>query len=255
MHEYEPKSFTPDQEQQLRTSAGPSFYQENFLTQDEFDFCRQLTLGTIDWPEHGRVSKYWGFGLDNGHGPELAWLTDKINTIIPNWQFDFFAVQEAINPWRIHADIRWYADKIPYKVILMPMDVEPESGPVAVDAWPETWTITFDQRNFLSTWQKERQAEGRQKGNNQDGWIRSIDNPQVEGIVPGYHITQDQWQRYFNHESYDNLQGLTIEGLHKWQPRSMFYWDNTMLHCADNFLANGIKTKRSLMLFTTIKQN
>ena len=130
------------------------------------------------------------------------------------------------------------------------MDVEPVSGPVELEAWPTTFTITFDQRNFLSTWDKTAVAK---KGNNQQDWIRPLDNPQVEGIVPGYNITRNQCLQYFSHVPYEHLEGLTIDAVHRWQPRSLFYWDNTALHCADNFLSKEIKTKRSLMIFSKIK--
>ena len=79
-----------------------------------------------------------------------------------------------------------------------------------------------------------------------------MDNPQFEEVVPGYHVTTEEWQKYFSHMPYDHLEGLTIDGIHHWRPRSLFFWDNTALHCADNFLGAGIKTKRSLMLFTVL---
>jgi hypothetical protein len=255
MHEYETNSFTFEQEQKLRSSSGSSYYQENFLTQDEFNFCRQLVLDKIAWPEHGKVSKYWGFGWDHGHGPQLTWIKEKINKILPDWELDFFAIQEAIQPWKLHADIRWYKNKLPYKVILMPMDVEPVTGPVDPDNWPETYSISFHQRNFLSLWSDSQRMVGKKTANNQDHWKRPIDNPQIEGIKPGYHITHEQWQKYFSHMPYSHVEGLTLDGIHRWLPRSLFYWDNSAIHCADNFLGNNILTKRSLMIFTVLKQN
>jgi hypothetical protein len=246
MHAYESKCFTIEQEEIIRSTAGNSKCFENFLTQDEFDFCRKLISSPINWPEHGQVSKYWGFDWSNGLGPELIWLKEKIDAILPDWKLDFLAVQEAINPWRIHADIRWYADKLPYKVMLLPMDVEPNQGPVDPDSWSDTYTIAFDQYNFLS-----KQNNGTsQTGNTQTNWQRAIDNPSTENIQPGFHIDRSQHEQFFSHLDYQELEGLTIEAIHQWKPRSLFMWDNTALHCADNFLKNNIKTKRSLMIFT-----
>ena len=252
MHEYEKKSFTPEQEILLRSSAGPSVYISNFLTEKEFELCRQIVMQSIEWPEHGKVAKYWGFGWETPNGKLLEWLKPKINEIIPNWQLDFLAVQEAITPWKLHADIRWYADKIPYKVILMPMDVEPNTGPVDVNEWPDTHTFTFHQRNFLSKW-PDTFKNAKFLGNDQSGWVRPIDNPSYEGLVPGYHVTEEEWKKYFTHFPYSDLEGLTLEHSHKWAPRSLFHWDNTAVHCADNFLGDDIRTKRCLMLFTTLK--
>jgi len=247
MHLYEPKSFTAEQEKILRDSASPSWYQENFLTTDEFIFCRDFVLSVTQWPEHGKTSKYWGFGADTGFGPKLDWLLQKVKNLIPNSELDFFAVQEAIIPWKIHPDIRWYADKSPYKVVLLPMDVEPISGTVSVDNWPETFTITFDQRNFLSRWTHDAKAV---TGNDdQSRWPAPFRNPQVEGCVKGHVISQDTWQKYFTHVPYDHLEGLTIDKINCWRPCSIMHWDNTAMHCADDFVSRGIKTKRSLMLF------
>ena len=198
--------------------------------------------------------KYWGFGWDSGLGPRLTWLQAKIDRILPDWQLDFLAVQEAINPWKIHADIRWYADRIPYKVILMPMDVEPLEGPVPVDQWPETNSIVFHQRSFLSRWPEHLAKQKSVTGNHQDRLPRPIDNVQYEGFETGFHVTKDQWQQYLSHMPYENMEGLTLDGIHPWRPRSLFMWDNTALHCADNFLASGIRTKRCLMLFTILRR-
>lgn len=252
MHYYENKSFTAEQEQRLRSSIGPSTYIKDFLTDAEFSMCRKIATNIRTWPESGNVSKYWGFGWDSGIGPKLTWLKEKVNTILPNWKLDFLAMQESINPWKIHADIRWHADRIPYKVLLMPMDVEPMSGPVEPNQWPDTYTIAFNQHNFLSKYPPDGSLNTGTYGNDQSKWLRPIDHPGVEGLVPGYNIDKETWQKYFNHMPYDYLEGLTVDTIHKWEPKSLFYWDNSSLHCADNFLAKNIKTKRSLMIFTIL---
>lgn len=253
MHVYESKSFTPEQESLLRASAGESRCIENFLTDKEFSICQKIVLNTKSWPEHGKVSKYWGFDFNNGPGPMIKWLKNKVDEILPDWQLDFLAVQEAINPWKIHADIRWYADRIPYKVILMPMDVEPTSGPVNPDEWPETYTVAFNQRNYLTQWTAEEKQVYGQVGNDQSDWVRPYENIKVENLQNGYHISTQDWQKHFTHIPYDHLEGLTIDKMHQWKPKSLFYWDNTALHCADDFLAHGITTKRCLMIFTFLK--
>ena len=40
---------------------------------------------------------------------------------------------------------------------------------------------------------------------------------------------------------YEHLEGLTIDAIHHWKPKSLFYWDSTALHCADDFLSKKIK--------------
>jgi hypothetical protein len=250
---YQNRSFSAEQEAALRASAGPSVNIDEFLTPAEFDRCRRLFTDRIQWPEVGVVSKYLGFGFDDPRGQMLKWLARKIDDVLPDWELDFFAIQEGITPWRLHADIRWEADRVPYKVILLPMDVEPESGAVGVDEWPDTATITFNQRNYLSRW-PDNATVGFLNNNDQSVWPRPVDQPMYEGLVPGYHITEAQWHKYFSHMPYDHLEGMTIDHVHTWRPRSMFYWDNSAVHCADNFLGAGIRTKRCLMIFTVLKQ-
>lgn len=252
MHLYQPKSFTPDQESVLRKTASDAVYVTDFLTEEEFDICRNMVLSTVDYPEVGKTSKYYGFSFADSPGKQLQWLFDKIQrSLLPNMKLDFFAIQEAINPWKIHADIRWKELDIPYKVILIPVDVEPISGPVSIIDWPETYTLTFDQRNFLSKWDIDRVKHGPKSGNtDQSAWLRPIDNIQFENFVDGYQIDNTTWNRYLSHMDYTSSEGLSINAINHWKPRSLMYWDNTMLHCSDNFLASGIRTKRSLMIFS-----
>lgn len=248
-HLYINNSFTAEQESKIRSSVGPSRYFENFLTQDEFVFCRSFFERPIDWPEHGQVSKYWGFGWEHGYGPELVWLKTKLDAVLPNWKLDFFALQETIQPWKIHADIRWYPDKLPYKVIIIPLDVVPESGPTDPKQWPDTFTVAFHQMNFMSAATNDNSSR---HGNDQKLWKRPIENPNVEGRIEGFHVDQSTWQKHFTHFDYDHLEGLTIDAMHLWRPGSMLWHDNAALHCADNWLNKGIQTKKCLMVFTVL---
>jgi len=256
MHFYQYQSFSAEQDAMLRSTASNSCYYENFLTEKEFNFCRNMVMSVKKWPEIGTVSKYWGFGENDIPGKQLKWLLKKIQNLIPHLEVDFFAIQEAIDPWKIHSDIRYQNKKIPYKVILFPMDVEPMSGPVLPEQWPETSTISFHQRNFLSNNENKSKVHGKKgrHGNKQVDWKRPIENPQIEGLVPGYHIKKNIWQKYFCHIPYNFFEGLTIDTINPWKPKSMFYWDNTALHCADNFLSKNIRTKRCLMMFTHYKK-
>lgn len=252
MHFYEYKSFNTHQDAILRSTASNSCYYENFLTEKEFNFCRKMVMSVKKWPEVGSVSKYLGFAENDVLGKKFRWLSKKIKNLVPHAEIDFFAIQEALNPWKIHADIRYQNKKIPYKVILLPMDVEPLTGPVSPEQWPETSTISFHQRNFLANNENhlKMHSEKGRYGNKQSDCKRPMENPQVEGLIPGYHVKKDIWKKYFSHIPYNFLEGLTIDAVNAWKPNSMFYWDNTALHCADNFLSKNILTKRSLMIFT-----
>jgi hypothetical protein len=55
-----------------------------------------------------------------------------------------------------------------------------------------------------------------------------------------------------SHESIENLKYVSLNGVYHWLPGSAIYWGGKILHASDNFLANGLKEKRALVLFTTI---
>ena len=248
---YIQQRFNPEQTAKLESVAGPSQQVLDFLSDEEFNLLRSRVLDPkLEYPESGRVSKYWGFGPIYEPARDInPWLLPKIYDLIGPCEVDFYAYQEAKLPWKIHADIRWYEDKVPHKVFLIPLDVEPMDGAVDLAAWPDTHTITFNQRNFMRTL-PARDGVGTEGNKNQDGWARSWEDPCVEGLEPGYHITEEFWRQHLGHMPYEHAEGLTLDGLHKWIPRSIMHWDNTALHASDDFLGHGIRTKRSFMIFT-----
>lgn len=248
---YIEQKFNKEQTQLLESTAGPSNQVLNFLTDQEFELLRSISLdpNTV-YPEVGKVSKYWGFGPQYKPADTINdWLMPKIEQLIGPCQIDFYAFQEAIVPWKIHADIRWDAVKVPYKVMLIPLDVEPLSGKVETNQWPETATITFTQRNFM---RKFAENNGKQVKPNtgQDHWLKSCEDPMVEGLVDGFQINKETWNRFLTHIPYDHCEGLSIDKIHHWIPKSIMYWDNTALHAADDFISHSIATKRCFMIFT-----
>ena len=116
------------------------------------------------------------------------------------------------------------------------------------DAWKETYTIAFKQRNYL---EGNIDSNTGEKGNtDQSTWKRPYDKPGMHYLKDGFKITTDEHKKYFSHMPYEYLEGLEIDNLYKWEPGGCVVWDQDQLHCADNFLANGITTKRSLIFFT-----
>ena len=233
----------------MREKASDGFLIEEFLTQKEFDLIRKIFTRHSNWNEVGEVSKYHGFGLDTEYGPILKWLVPRINEILTGWKVDFITLQESIIPWKVHADLRWYEKEVPHKMLLIPIDVVPETGEVDIESWPETYTITFKQRNYFSSYEKKTSLGS---VGNSDLYIYPKDDPNVENLIDGYSITLDQWQKYFTHMPYEFLEGLELDAMIKWKPRSILGWDMTALHCADDFLAHRIKTKKCLMVCTVL---
>ena len=245
-HSYADKTFSNDQVDQMKSHDGPSRTYENFISIDELNYLRE-EIKKITYPEHGETSKYFGASFNDEFAKDLQKIfEDKLHELIGDHRLDFFAWQEAINPWKIHADLRWYADKLPYKVVLIPIDVE--SGQ---DNWMDTYTIAFKQRDYR---EGNTNTDATKKGNDdQSKWKRPFDKPGTRNLSSGYSITKQEHQKYFSHMDYSWLEGLDIDNIYKWTPCSAVVWDQNQLHCADNFLDKGIKTKRSLIFFTNQK--
>ena len=172
---------------------------------------------------------------------------DKLHELIGEHELDFFVFQEAIEPWKVHADLRWYPDKIPHKTICVPLDVVDNN-----EYWSDTYTIIFKQRNYF---RKAPNTNESSYGNDHATWSRPIDDINTENVYSGYKITEQQHKEYFSHMPYDALEGLEIESINLWEPNSVIFWGQNQIHCSDNFIANNIQTKKSLIFFTNIKPN
>jgi len=200
-HTYLDNRFTEQQVKTMRSADGTSQTFHDFINDDELKFLRKI-IENKQYPESGKTSKYAGANYKDPEGKVLKDLFDeRIKKIIGEHEVDFFAWQEAINPWKIHADIRWYADRLPYKAVLIPLDVISEDT-----EWRDTHTIVFKQRNYLEGNTNSNYGE---KGNSdQSHWQRPYDQPGVHNLIDGFHITKDQHEKYFSHMPYEHLEGL-----------------------------------------------
>lgn len=218
---------------------------KNFISLAELNALRQA-IDLVDYSEVGETSKYDGHDYnDSKVGAFIKSIfNSKLKKEIGNYRLDFFAWQEAIIPWKIHSDLRWYSDRIPYKVILVPLDVVSDQ-----ESWKDTYTFCFKQRNYLRN--NPNTNEGKLGNNDQSEWIRSIDDPNVENCIEGFRISKNIHKKYLSHMPYEFLEGLEIDNIFKWVPGDAVIWDQSALHCADNFLKNNIKTKLSLLFMTS----
>jgi hypothetical protein len=244
-HVYLDNSYSEDAIVKMQSTDSTGQIFENFISEDEFNLCRRL-ISSIEYPEHGDTSKYAGSSYADPIGKQIELIFDnKLQQAIGPHKLDFFAFQEAINPWKVHADLRWYADQVPHKVVLVPLDV---IGDEPSNEWQDTYSISFEQRNYLRN--NPDTNRGTKRNNDQSKWRRPIDKLNTEELVEGYTVSREEHKKYFSHMLYEFLEGLSIDTIYKWSPCSAVVWDQDQLHCGDNFLANSIKTKLSLIFFT-----
>lgn len=244
-HVYLDNSYNNEQIRKMQSAESDSIIIDNFISQEELKTLREL-INSVEYPETGGTSKYAGSSYEwPPYGPVMEEIFhNKLVDAIGPHQLDFFAWQEAIRPWKIHADLRWYADKIPHKVILIPLDVIGNNK----DKWDDTYSLTFKQRNYLRNCKNT--GIGKKGNTDQSEWKRAYDDPNTENTVNGYSISHEIHEKYLSHMPYDHLEGLEIDKIYHWKPGSAVIWDQTMLHCADNFLARNIKTKLSILIMT-----
>jgi len=246
-HTYIDNCYTDEQVKSMQSMDSSSKTFHNFISDKELGVLQHM-IKNIEFPEKGETSKYSGASYNDPQGMILKKIfDDKIKNIIGDYELDFFAWQEAIIPWKTHADLRWYPDKIPYKVILVPLGVKSDQ-----EDWKDTYTVAFKQRDYLQS--NQNTGEGKKGNTDQKDWKRPCDQPGMHNLVNGFNISKEDHEKYFSHMPYEWLEGLEIDNMFKWTPGSCVVWDQNQLHCADNFLANGIQTKLSLIFFTNQKQ-
>ncbi len=231
----------------MKTYDTASGIKRNFMSDEEFNTIKELCDKIKDWPEVGKTSKYYGMSYNDSIGKIIRKIfCDKLNDLIGDHELDFFVFQEAIKPWQIHADIRWYQDKIPHKTVCIPLDVISDN-----EQWVDTHTITFKQRDYFRNNPDTNEGSYGNKSNMQ----RYYDNANTENLCEGYKISKEQHKKHFSHMPYNYLKGLEIDSIKLWEPKSAICWDQNQLHCSDNFLTNNVQTKKSLIFFTNIKPN
>jgi len=238
-------TYSENEVKKMQSADGKSETFHDVITQEQFKFLQNI-IKKVKYPEIEKNSKYASGSFLDPMGQKIKQIFhEPLKKIIGEYELYSYVWQEAINPRNIHTDMSWYKDELPYRAILFPLDVISDS-----DSWKDTYTIAFKQRDYLEANSNREQHVNTE----QSDWTRPYENPGVRNLINGYSISKDEHKKYFSHIPYDFLEGLEIDNIFKWTPGSCMTWDRNQLHCADNFLANDIKTKLSLIFFTNQKK-
>ncbi len=136
--------------------------------------------------------------------------------------------QESFNPIGLHMDGGFNLKDIIYKQTLLPLSNYGE-------------TIVFKNRYYGPSTMfinsdfdiKVNSEENFKKGKN----IRSSDHLKMYGNKP---FDKNNYEKYLKHEDINNLSGLEIEYIYKWNLGDLFIFDRTHLHCSSSNI-NGKK--------------
>lgn len=63
------------------------------------------------------------------------------------------------------------------------------------------------------------------------------------------------YQKYLTHQPYEDLTSLEVEHIIEWRPGDVISFDRTTLHCASNFLEQGVSEKMAMVMFTVWEEN
>ena len=137
--------------------------------------------------------------------------------------------QESFLPVSLHVDSGFDFDKILFKQTLMPLSEQGE-------------TVVFKNRFYgcpttFSINPEELSAKGYNK--------RSSEHLK---LYNGKNFDKDLHNKYLKHENIDNLKGLEIDLVYKWNLGDLLVFDRTSLHCSSS---NLIEKKLGFTTLTT----
>jgi hypothetical protein len=73
----------------------------------------------------------------------------------------------------------------------------------------------------------------------------------VYGCTP-VAIDKETTETYFSHLRTSWLKGLSVNSIIDWVPGNAIVFDTVRLHCASNFIKQGVRSKLGLSIFTKV---
>ena len=194
-----------------------------------------VTLPTAVFNQIQKIKKkHWLVG--NNYQLDTL-LKDKIDQFLSNWEFDnMFSDEEAIgifhesiNPLKIHADTGKNKKSIIYKQMLIPLSDFGE-------------TILFEPR-----WRGEASSFtiNEEEINSNQGY-----NKRTNIHIGTENFNKQIYDKYLQHEDYNNLKGLKIKQIYKWKIGEAFIFDRSFIHCSSTLT----KPKIGLTIFFIYKE-
>ena len=129
----------------------------------------------------------------------------------------FGLFQESYKPVNLHADTGFEFHKIIFKQFLLPLSSKGETVIFKNRFYGCSTTFSIDPR--------ELEAKGYNK--------RSSEHLK---IFKGKEFDKKKHKKYLKHESLENLTGLEIDMVYKWELGSMLIFDRTRLHCSSSLI-------------------
>jgi hypothetical protein len=203
---------------------------KNFLNLDEIEKFLKLYSElpvTVNNLKQKVIKKRWmsGFGkeqeqiLRNKIKLEIGDFTmDNINDKDDTECLGLF--QESFNPIKLHVDGGFNLKDIIYKQTLLPLSSEGETVIFKNRYYGPSTSFTNSEDDL-----KENSSENFKKGKN----VRSSEHLKMYGEKA---FDEANFNKYLKHENINNLKGLEVEFVYKWNLGDLFIFDRTHLHCS-----------------------
>ena len=133
----------------------------------------------------------------------------------------FGLIQESYAPIGLHVDAGFEAQNLIYKQSLIPLT-------------PVGSTVIFKNRFYEGSTNFTQDPEELKRKNLSYGQNkRSAEHLKMYGDKPFDKIIHEN---YLKHENIENLKGLEVELIYKWEVGSMLIFDRTHLHCSSSVI-------------------
>lgn len=215
----------------MRNRRYPSYVTEDFFTDDEF---KELTEYIVEKPVW---HLFWegGSALANIN-PEypnydriMSLTVDRIKKQRGDFKIDNMFVRRAVNSLPLHTDhVYNWPDRIPSFTYVIPLAAE-RDGKFTND-WSGISTVMFEQYQY-------RRAYGAE--------IFDVE------LKTGKPFPDEDFKHVSQHTA-EALDGLSLETVFSWKPKSMITMDAYRLHCSNDWRKHGFDAKWGLIIQTAI---
>ena len=179
------------------------------------------------------IKKRW---LD-GYGKKLETLfKSRLQSVIGDFRMDnlttddgkecFGLFQESHNPLKLHVDAGFNLKDLIYKQTLVPLSEFGETVIFKNRYYGVSTNFTKD-KNELA----ENNPENFKKGKN----VRSNEHLK---LFSDKSFNKSDHEKYLKHEDIENLKGMEVEFVYKWNLGDLLIFDRTSLHCSSSNIKN-----------------
>lgn len=188
----------------------------NTLKDKDFALLTKLAESATDKSlNSGEVKKAYTTGFDEAKKAILAnLLKPYLEPNIGDFKIHIAMLLEEFQPWTVHTDYV-KGDERPGFAVLIPLETIP------------TATVIFNEHCL------------------DDFDIFKNTNDPLENNCDYLHDS------LLSHCKKDSLRYVSLKAIEGWEKGKLIIWDRRELHSSDNFLQNGIDSKRAIVIFTS----